>query len=234
MTAPARSQTSSLVTNPWPVNRRPQERLRAIVGRYGNRMPSPPLPWTASVTKPPAGLRCQHPALGKGRLRQASTARLSQAPRSRAHRAAQQGWRSGLSRHLRPRACATPAGACAQDRVLRHDPERQVEPDQSQRLLKLAREGRGGEILNDLVMLSPVDLATPPSLAFWAHPHGKVGLGPQESPGDFLSSNRHWSPAPTTITEQLKLGGGYDHNYVLYGKTSVRHQAVCVVEPTTG
>ena len=34
--------------------------------------------------------------------------------------------------------------------------------------------------------------------------------------------------------EQLKLGGGYDHNYVLNGKMGVLQQAARVVEPTTG
>ena len=34
--------------------------------------------------------------------------------------------------------------------------------------------------------------------------------------------------------EQLRLGKGYDHNYVLNGKMGVMHEAARVEEPTTG
>jgi aldose 1-epimerase len=92
----------------------------------------------------------------------------------------------------------------------------------------LAGEGQG-DILSHLMMI-PADRFTPVDSGLI--PTGE--LAPVAgTPLDF----HH----PTAIgarindgNEQMKLGGGYDHNYVLNGKMGVLQQAARVVEPTTG
>jgi aldose 1-epimerase len=92
----------------------------------------------------------------------------------------------------------------------------------------LAGEGQG-DILSHLVMI-PADRYTPVDSGLI--PTGE--LAPVAgTPFDFHK--------PTAIgarindsNEQLRLGKGYDHNYVLNGKMGVLQQAAQVTEPTSG
>src|SRR3984957_13203812 len=92
----------------------------------------------------------------------------------------------------------------------------------------LAGEGQG-DILGHLVMI-PADRYTPVDASLI--PTGE--LAPVAgTPLDFHNSTAIGARIDDNF-EQMRLAGGYDHNYALNGKMGVMQEAARVVEPTSG